>query len=235
MGLTILWDNDGVLVDTEALYFRATQSVLQTVDIELTRERFIEHSLRRGRSLFDLAAERGIGTDQIERLRAERNLRYEAALRSRNCAIDGVGDVLRRLHGRVRMGVVTGSLRRHFDLAHARTGFRQFFHFVVAHDDYEHSKPHPDAYLTALRRNQLEPDDCIAFEDSERGVVAAVAAELRCFAVPGELTRDEEFAGAEQVLGSIRDVPAVVARLMMLPEGIREGEAPAEPRDGDAA
>ena len=54
---TILWDNDGVLVDTEGLYFHATQTVLATVGIDLTAEQFKEISLRRGESTFKLAAE----------------------------------------------------------------------------------------------------------------------------------------------------------------------------------
>ena len=53
--LTILWDNDGVLVDTEGLYFRATQTALRKVGIDLTPEQFKEISLRRGESTFRLA------------------------------------------------------------------------------------------------------------------------------------------------------------------------------------
>ena len=58
--LTILCDNDGVLVDTEGLYFRATEEVLRTVGVPLTADQFKEISLRRGESTFVLAAERGI-------------------------------------------------------------------------------------------------------------------------------------------------------------------------------
>ena len=56
MTFTVFWDNDGVLVDTEALYFQSNQEVLATVGITLTREFFMEQSLVRGESVFDLAA-----------------------------------------------------------------------------------------------------------------------------------------------------------------------------------
>jgi beta-phosphoglucomutase-like phosphatase (HAD superfamily) len=82
---TILWDNDGVLVDTEGLYFRATQEVLRTVRIDLTTGQFKEISLRRGESTFVLAAERGISADEIARLRAERDRRYAELLGSQSC------------------------------------------------------------------------------------------------------------------------------------------------------
>ena len=73
---TVLWDNDGVLVDTEGLYFRATQTVLATVGIHLTPEQFIDISLRQGQSTFKLAAEQGIPAETIARLRAERDRLY---------------------------------------------------------------------------------------------------------------------------------------------------------------
>jgi len=67
---TILWDNDGVLVDTEGLYFQATQTILHTVGVDLTVEQFKEISLRRGESTFALAAQNGIQAAEIARLRA---------------------------------------------------------------------------------------------------------------------------------------------------------------------
>src|SRR5208337_4642487 len=104
---TVLWDNDGVLVDTEGLYFRATQTVLATVGIRLTPEQFIDISLRQGQSTFKLAAEQGIPTDTIACLRAERDRLYVRFLQTEPCLIHGVEETLLSLHGRVRMGVVT--------------------------------------------------------------------------------------------------------------------------------
>jgi beta-phosphoglucomutase-like phosphatase (HAD superfamily) len=109
---TILWDNDGVLVDTEGLYFRATQEVLRTIGVPLTSDQFKEISLRRGESTFVLAVERGISDDEIARLRAERDRRYAELLGSQSWAIDGAEEVLRSLHGQVRMGVVPLSEQR---------------------------------------------------------------------------------------------------------------------------
>ena len=117
---TILWDNNGVLVDTEGLYFRATQTVLQTVGIDLTVKQFKEISLRRGESTFVLAVKHGIQAAEISRLRAERDRLYAELLGSQSWVIDGAEEVLRSLHGQVRMGVVTSSRRAHFDIAHAR-------------------------------------------------------------------------------------------------------------------
>ena len=147
---TVLWDNDGVLVDTEGLYFRATQTVLATVGIHLTPEQFIDISLRQGQSTFKLAAEQGIPVEAIACLRAERDRLYVGFLQTEPCLINGVGETLRSLHGRVRMGVVTSTRRQHFEIAHARTGLGKYLDFVVTLEDYRHSKPNPEPYLTAM-------------------------------------------------------------------------------------
>ena len=107
---TVLWDNDGVLVDTEGLYFGATQAVLKTVGIDLTPEQCKEIPLRRGESTFQLALEGGISDMEIACLQAERDRLYVESLRAQPCVIDGVEESLRSLHGRVRMGVVTAYL-----------------------------------------------------------------------------------------------------------------------------
>src|SRR5437899_1492787 len=106
---TVLWDNDGVLVDTEGLYFRATKTVLATIGINLTPEQFKEISLRRGESTFLLAAEQGVNAEEIACLRTKRDRLYTELLQSEPCVVEGAEEVLRALYGRVRMGVVTSS------------------------------------------------------------------------------------------------------------------------------
>jgi beta-phosphoglucomutase-like phosphatase (HAD superfamily) len=96
---TVLWDNDGVLVDAEGLYFRATQMVLASIGVQLPPEQFIDISLRQGQSTFKLAAEQGIPAETIACLRTERDRIYSGFLQTEPCLIEGVEDTLRALHG----------------------------------------------------------------------------------------------------------------------------------------
>ena len=212
MPFTVLWDNDGVLVDTEELYFQATKSILKTVGIELTPEQFKDISLRRGESTFTLAAQQGFSNEEIAQLRAQRDRLYEDRLGSQSWAVDDVEEVLRSLHDQIRMGVVTSTRRQHFEIAHARTGLKKYLDFVMAHEDYQRSKPHPDPYLTAMERHGLRPDECIVVEDSERGLTAAMAAGLECLVVLSQWTKDGDFRGARKVLENVSCVPEEVLR-----------------------
>lgn len=210
--LAVLWDNDGVLVDTEGLYFRATKAVLKTVGIDLAPEQFKDISLRRGESTFRLAAEQGIASERIARLRAERDRIYVESLGAQPCLTDGVEGVLRSLHGKVRMGVVTSTCREHFNIAHATGSVAKYLDFVVTREDCQHLKPHPEPYLTAVQRYGLRPEECIVVEDSERGLASARAAGLECLIVLSEWTKDGNFSQACKVLRSISDVPDEVLR-----------------------
>ncbi len=207
----ILWDNDGVLVDTEGLYFQAGHEVLATQSVELTHKDFAEQSLKKGLSVFDFLPVQD--AELIERLRLKRNARYSALLANGVQVIDGVVETLETFYGRVQMGIVTGSLRDHFDIVHAQTNLLPFFDFVLAREDYEEAKPHPDAYLTAMRLHGLQPDDCVVVEDSERGCIAAAAAGLRVLAVPNALSKYGDFSSAYKILNSVRDVVNEIEKL----------------------
>lgn len=206
----IFWDNDGVLVDTERLYYLATRDTMAAIGFDLTREQYVEYFLVRSTGAWHLAAEGGLPPDEVARLRADRNERYGAMLAREPLLIDGVRETLEALRGRFRMGIVTSSRRDHFDTIHARTGLLPYFDFVLAEGDYARTKPDPAPYRAALERSGLAPERCVVVEDSRRGLLAAVGAGLRCLVIPSGFTRGSDFTGAWKVLDRIEDVvPAV--------------------------
>jgi HAD superfamily hydrolase (TIGR01509 family) len=206
----ILWDNDGVLVETEHLYFEATRDTVRSAGLELTQDLYLEHFLVNGRGAWHLLEARGVPADRIEALKAERNARYARRLADAPRVVPGIPDVLDALHGRYVMGIVTSCRREHFEVIHRATGLLKYFDFVLAHGDYARSKPAPDPYLRAVERAGVPAGDCIAVEDSERGLIAATAAGVRCVVIPSWLTRSCRFAGAWRVLESAREVPALL-------------------------
>jgi HAD superfamily hydrolase (TIGR01509 family) len=209
----ILWDNDGVLIDTECLFFESTRRTLKKMGIDLTLEQFLELSMRQGRSAFQLAMERGWGKEQIAKLKHERDLLYSEMLRRDARVLSGVEHTLKALYGRMRMCVVTSSQRGHFDAAHANSGLTRYFDFVLAREDYRQTKPNPEPYLLALRRFGMKAEKCVAIEDSERGLASALGADLRCLVVPNDLTRNCSFQGATSILRGIADVPDALSAL----------------------
>jgi HAD superfamily hydrolase (TIGR01509 family) len=202
----LLWDNDGILVETEGLFFRATQELLATVGVDLDEALYLELFLREGRGAFHLARERGLDEAQIDALRLARDARYAELLQSGSLVYPGVAEAVASLAGRYRMAVVTSSEHQHFELIHRKTELMHHFEFVLTARDYPRAKPFPDPYLAALARLGLPAEACLVIEDSERGLRAARAAGIRCWAVPSRLARHGSFAEAERIFDSITDL-----------------------------
>src|SRR5437763_6433009 len=209
----ILWDNDGVLVDSEGLFYQATRLALARADVDLTLELYLDFAMRRGCSTLELVAAQGWSPEQVDALRDERNLMYSTLLRTECSIFPNVLPVLQTFSRRVRMAVVTSSRREHVEIAHQRNGLLDFFEFILAWEDYQYSKPHPEPYRMALQRLRLPADRCVVIEDSERGLASALAAGLRCVVVPNQLTQNCVFEGATIILPNLAALPDFVAGL----------------------
>ena len=200
----ILWDNDGVLVDTERLYYQATRDVLAGVGVALGEDAYVELFLRQARGAWHLAEAAGVPAAEIPALRAQRDARYSSLIAAGATAIPGVAEIVRRLAARYRMAIVTSS--DHFHQIHRDRAFLNLFEFVLTPADYQRCKPDPEPYLRAVERLNLPSADCLVIEDSERGLRAAKAAGLTCWVVPSGFTEGCAFAGADRIWGSLAEV-----------------------------
>jgi HAD superfamily hydrolase (TIGR01509 family) len=211
----ILWDNDGVLVNTEYLFYEANREMFLPHGIELSESHFYDWYLADNCGAWHLLAERGMDQQEMAAMRTARDTRHSARLASLSpLAIPGIEQVLERFSGRVPMGIVTGSSREHFDIIHSPLGLLRHFHFVVTAEDYVHSKPSPEPYLLGLEKLGLPASDCLAIEDSPRGLQAALAAGLRCIAIRSALTRDCPFTGAWRVVDTMAQLQDEIAALV---------------------
>ncbi|HLB24643.1 MAG TPA: HAD family phosphatase [Dehalococcoidia bacterium] len=208
----ILWDNDGVLVDTEHWYFKATQRALGELGVHLDEETYQERMVR-GASSWELAAQAGIDPERIVAKRQQRDAYYQAHLAQETIEIPGVEGVLAKLarNSNVNMAIVTTSTRAHFDLIHRKRNLLRFMDFVLTREDYVSSKPDPEPYLLALSRFGARADECLVVEDSQRGLQAAIAAGIDCAVVHNAFTASHDFTGATHLLGSIHDLPGIIA------------------------
>lgn len=191
----ILFDNDGVLVETEKWYFRSNVEVLEEMGIELSEERYREIMIK-GQSAFLLAEEQGFDPYSVEKARDRRNERYQHYLRTEEIGIEGVKEVLSALAKKYSMGIVTSSRREDFELIHARRGITEHMQFVLCSGEYPRAKPHPDPYLKGLQLFGGEKHEAIVVEDSQRGLRSAFDAGIDCVVVENHFTSSHDFSDA---------------------------------------
>ena len=206
----LLWDHDGVLVDTERWYFVATKECLEKLGVELDQSTYLRF-MAQGRSCWDLAVERGVPESILRDARRDRDRRYQELLLEKDIEIEGVAEVLAELVLQYRMAIISTSKRADFALIHESRQIRKFFEFVINVEDCNRAKPAPDPYLLGLERFNAKPGEALAIEDSARGLFAAVLAGLDCAIIRNEFTATQDFSGAWRVLDSVRDLPRALA------------------------
>ncbi len=205
----VIFDNDGLLLDTEPFYTRAHEVLAARfgkVFDWTVKSRMI--GLRAEDSARVMIESLGLPLSVPEYLEARREMLD--ALFPQAEPMPGAVHLSRHLHRHgIPMAVATSSDSRHFDLklTRHREWFR-IFSSVVTGDDPEigRGKPAPDIFLVAARRLGADPERCLVFEDSPAGVAAARAAGMYAVAVPDPHMEESAYGAAHQVLRSLADL-----------------------------
>jgi HAD superfamily hydrolase (TIGR01509 family) len=203
----IVFDFDGLILDTEEPVYRSWLEVYQAHGEELPFERWVQivgsttsgfhpqHHLeeRLGRPLPQEVLDRRVGR------------RTEMILA--NAVLPGVVehlDAARELG--LRLGCASSSTQEWVRGHLARLGILERFECIRCRDDVAHAKPEPDLYVAVLDCLGVAADEAIAIEDSPHGVTAAKRAGLRCVAIPNSITASLDLSQADLVLSSLADV-----------------------------
>jgi HAD superfamily hydrolase (TIGR01509 family) len=184
MGLdAVIFDMDGVLVDSEPLYDLATTEFLRRRGVDADPAHF---DTLRGLPLPEVwaaLADRYRLAEPVEELAeaASRDLDRFFADRGRLEPIPGVRELVAALNGAgLPLAVASSSPHRRVGDLLGRLGLDRSFPVVVSGDEVRRGKPDPEIFLTAARSLGVDPDGCVVVEDSERGVAAALGAGMRC-------------------------------------------------------
>jgi beta-phosphoglucomutase family hydrolase len=194
----VIFDLDGVLVDSEPNYFEAERLLLAEHGVEFTeadKRPYIGMSTLA--MLEDVVPRYGIGAPVAELLERKNALYLELAARF-TVVYEQTSALVRALHGRYPLALASGSSPAVIDVVLAAAGLREYFDVVISAESVERGKPHPDLFLEAARQLGVPPGDCVVVEDSSYGVQAAIAAGMRCIAVPYlvDAPLDEAFSAA---------------------------------------
>jgi HAD superfamily hydrolase (TIGR01509 family) len=206
----VLFDNDGVLIDSESIFFALTRDALATAGVGLHPAYWARHYLGNGLKGMEIVESLGLSQSVAAEVIEARNQRFMDRLQEGFIPLPGVPETLAALRSLVRMGLVTGSPRDKLLLAHRETELLPLFDCIITSDDTPHAKPHPAPYFAAMDRLGLDPLECLAVEDSPRGLNAAHAAGIRCLLIPTPLTDMEMCSHADWIENNITGVLRVV-------------------------
>lgn len=214
----IIFDMDGLLIDSEPLWVRAEIEIFATVGVRLTHE---DCAKTKGLRVDDVVSHwhsrggfAGASPADVEgRLIA----RVVELVRAEGTALPGIADALdaARSVPRRPVALASSSPMVIIEAALERLGLRGAFDAVISAEREPFGKPHPAVFLRTAEQLGAPAVRCVVLEDSMTGVIAAKAARMACVAVPPEPGADPRFAVADAVLRSLAEVtPALLDRVI---------------------
>ena len=213
----VLFDCDGVLVDSESITNRVLCTMLNESGWAISQEQCTRDFI--GKTVRSQAAviEAHTGKPLTDAWMAEFYERRNAALRAELVAIDGALEAVRRIHALCngRIACASGADRAKVEMQLAKVGMAPYFEgHVYSGHEMPRSKPFPDVYLAAAEALKADPAKCLVIEDTMTGVQAGVAAGATVWgyfpADQGHATAEQLLeAGAACVFGDMGDLPAM--------------------------
>jgi HAD superfamily hydrolase (TIGR01509 family) len=206
----IIWDCDGVLIDSERLSVRVDAQVMAGLGWPLSEAEIIERFVGRSEAYQNEQIRAHLGDSLPEGWETRFRDLYRAAFEAELTPVDGVVEALDAI---ATPGCVASSStheRIHFSLGLVGL-YDRFAGRIFSATEVEHGKPAPDLFLHAARTLGVGPSACAVIEDSRYGVEAARAAGMRAFAYAGGLTPADRLAGPRTVVfDDMRDLPTLL-------------------------
>jgi beta-phosphoglucomutase len=202
----VLFDLDGVIVDTLHYHYLAWKHMFGSLGGEVSERTVLLHEGRNSREILPiLMQESGVSipADQQAGFIEEKRAYYRSIVQVRH--YPGAFETIDRLKQRgYRVALVTACALK--NMQHSLSSEQQaHFDFIITGDEVPRAKPFPDPYLTAARQIEVKPEECMVVENAPLGIEAAKNAGMYCVAIQTTLGK-EYLAAADCILQSIRDL-----------------------------
>lgn len=209
----VIFDCDGVLVDTERLEATINVRVFADIGWEMTEAEIVERFVGRTNAYMFAEVERHTGKDISGDWHGKYADLYKEAFDAELAPVPGIVAALDRISLATCVASSGTYKRMHYTLG--RTGLMERFEGrITSADDVEHGKPAPDLFLLAASRMGYEPEVCVVVEDSRFGVEAARAAGMRSLAFGGGVTPSERLEGPDTIVFDMMEsLPDLIASL----------------------
>jgi HAD superfamily hydrolase (TIGR01509 family) len=204
----ILFDMDGVLVDSEPFICKSAVLMFGELGLKVSPEDFIPFvGMGENRYIGGVAEKYGLKID-IKKVKARTYVIYKTIIKGKLTALPGVREFIGKGRKKgLKLAVATSAdhVKMEANLNEINL-LPDLFNATVNGLEVEHKKPHPDIYLKASEKLGLKPEECLVVEDAPSGIKAAVAAGCKCLAVTSSFPKNK-LAEADWICDSLLSVP----------------------------
>ncbi|SDZ91579.1 sugar-phosphatase [Arachidicoccus rhizosphaerae] len=205
---TVIFDMDGLLIDSEPLWKEAAQEIFAEYGITLSDSQYATTTGLRTKEFVEWWLSRHqITATEYDNAEAKILAAVMDKVDKRGLVMPGVNHIFEFFSSlNFKIGIASSSSLPLIHLVVNKLGIGKYLHAIASAGDLPHGKPHPQVYLNCARTLETPPTSCICFEDSFNGMIAVKAARMRCVIVPGpEHYKEERWAAADLKLSSLQN------------------------------
>ena len=203
----VIFDMDGIIIDSEPLQMIAINQVMAQWNVKLSVQEFQKMIGRKLADDFaDMKQQYQIPIDYLTFAKQKREA-YHSILEQNLIEMPGLSPLLSRLlNAKYRLAVASSSVRADVNMVLDGLNITEKFAVVTSGDEVEEGKPNPALFLLAAKRLNVPVTQCVAIEDSNPGLRAAKDAGMKCIVVPHQHTRHQDFSRAHIIVDSLDDI-----------------------------
>jgi len=203
----IIFDMDGVLLDSEKLYLDMNQDFFKTLGAGISIE---EHQTFVGISatkMWTYIKEKFNLKQTVDELKVlERDLKYKTLSETPLVPTNGIVEFLEHLKKKgFTIAIASSSLKKNIDLILKKLSIEKYFDYIVSGEQVERGKPEPDIFLKVANYFNLHPEDCMVIEDSTNGVLAAKAAKMYCIGYYNPNSGRQDLSKADIIIRNFKE------------------------------
>jgi putative hydrolase of the HAD superfamily len=201
----IIFDFDGLIIDTETPWFEAYKETLGYYNVDLPLEHYVKSVGSDNTVLYEFFKQQLGESCNIEEIDTKAESIYKEKMKTPQ-AREGVKDYLQEANDLgYKIAIASSSTREWVTHYLDELGVLNYFNTIITQDDVEKVKPAPDLYLKAVDALNISSNEALAFEDSLNGLQAALAAGLKCVIVPNPVTKSLPFENYDLRLQSMAE------------------------------
>jgi len=206
---TVIFDMDGVIVDTEPVHNYAYYEHFKLLGIEVSAEMYASFTGNSTKNVFQKIKDHFEVTEDIHTLVEKKRSLFNDAFDTKAdlFLLEGVEELIKQLHQNgIQLILASSSSKVTINRVFNRFKLHSYFSHIVSGEDFPQSKPNPDIFLEAVRLSKSNKENCVVIEDSTNGIKAANAAGIYCVGYRSVNSKQQDYRLANLVIDSFEEL-----------------------------